>query len=177
MFFFLCGILCLTTNLLVGVAGIIFSFCGLFALYSENKNKNRTFFEINSNGISYLYGGMKQPQNVDWSNIADVKLEEPMGKLTGFATGSRGASGLRGVQKHIGIKLKDPSVIEAYNKHPYLTQLGKDYVSDFDVLVPSPIFDVGKIYPLLIKYWKDPQARTELGSVGTQQNNPGAALK
>ena len=169
VFFLICAIvLFLSGSIVTGIFSLLFSFAAIYASYLERKTKDRDFFELNGKGIAYILGGMKTPQEIEWSNISRVGREEPMGKLTGptlqVAAHTRFALFTRNMVKPIGLNLKDTSVLPPQKE---LSKTLSKGLSDFDVIIPD-VFDLEKIYPLLVKYLNNPQLRTELDD----QNSP-----
>jgi len=158
LLFFLGGIVLFAANsLLMGILSFLLSFAALYAAYLYLRSKEKDFFEINKTGIAYSYSGMKEPIVISWENITGMGYANPIGFVGGKT-------------RWLGINLKDSSVVDRrYGKSKNAlsaavaqtsTDLAKQ-ATRYDATIPD-IFDVDRILPLMIKYWKNPQLREEL---------------
>jgi hypothetical protein len=141
----------------MGVLSFLFSFAALYAAYLYLKNRGKDFFEINKTGIAYSYSGMKEPIVISWENITGMGYANPIGFVGGKA-------------RWLGINLKDTSVVDQRymkSKSALSTAVAQTSIdlakqaTNYDTTIPN-IFDVDRILPLMIKYWKNPQLREEL---------------
>lgn len=137
----------------MGFLSIIFSLAGIYGYYSIAK-KSDNFVEIDKVGITFRYGRMK-PLTIIWDNITDVGYFTLVGRAD---------------SKWLGINLKDKTVVEeAYgqpksNFSKFVLETSIDFtknLSGYDTYI-TDFFDLKKIEPLIMKYWKNPKLRKKL---------------
>lgn len=153
LFFFFGGIFLLFSNLLVALLSFGMSFAGLVA-FVLGLDKSKNFIEINKTGILWVWSRGKM--TISWDNIAEV--------------GEYNFSYGKSRSKMLGINFKDKKPLEEAYTNPsskFSSVLGLSLVdfqknfSGWDVTIPDT-FDLKKIEPLVMKYWKNPELRKEL---------------